>query len=80
MRLIYTKPFAGHPKGSEVKVGDKVITEGGTCVEVVSFNKPHKPSSSGKICIREIGKPDHWCQELYVSCIDAEWIEREDRN
>lgn len=71
MRLVYTAT------GEEVKVGDVVTTERGTPMKVISFSKPHKPSSSGKVFVEVVN--DNWKQEYYVSVIGAEWIEREDR-
>lgn len=69
MKLIYKET------GKEVKVGDTAKTFRGEEVEVVSFDLPHKPSSSGKILIQN----RKWKEECYVSVIGAEWIEREDR-
>ena len=63
--------------GQEDKDGEEVTTERGTLMKVISFSKPHKPSSSGKVFVEVVN--DNWKQEYYVSVIGAEWIEREDR-
>lgn len=54
--------------------GDQVKVSGRTVV-VDWFQPPHKPSSEGKLTVRD------GCeyQEFYVSVIGAEWQEREDR-
>ena len=72
MKLVYTK--APHV---EVKVGDVVKTGHRNEVTVMHFEKPHKPSSSGKVTVRH-GKTGP-TQEFYVGVIGAEWIEREDQ-
>jgi aspartyl aminopeptidase len=69
MRLIYKET------GEEVKVGDKVRTGRGEEVTVAHFDRPHKPSSSGKVMVHG----DQYNAEYYVGVIGAEWIEREDR-
>jgi hypothetical protein len=73
MKLVYTQPHGKHIKaGDEVKINDKVLTFRGELVKVVSFNKPHKPSSIGKIIIEtSYGNQN----EVYVSVIDAKWTE-----
>lgn len=72
MRLVYKAT------GEEVKVGDVVTTFRGKKCEVKYFREPHKPSSEGKVTVKEEGSS--FCMEYYVSVIGAEWIEREDRN
>lgn len=47
-------------------------------VTVHSFDHPHKPSSSGKVLVREY--PSGPLREVYVSVIGAEWINRNDRD
>jgi hypothetical protein len=70
MKLVYKKT------GNEVKVGDEVLTTRGDQVTVKYFDKPHKPSSAGKVYVElENGMG----MEYYVTVIGAEWIEREDR-
>lgn len=74
MKLIYTD---GPKKGELVKVGDEVRTSHRNKATVTFFREPHKPESEGKVSIKN-GKTG--CeQELYVSVIGAEWIDREDR-
>lgn len=63
--------------GTEVKVGDQIITNNGQWVRVTYFRPPHKPSSEGKISIETLDRKSE--REFYVSVIGAEWIEREDR-
>lgn len=78
MKLIYKKSFGTEIKaGDEVKRGDQVLLRDGTLVTVAYFVKPHKPNSEGKVSVREPGS--EWDREYYVSVIDAEWIDREDR-
>ena len=71
MRLVYTKT------GVEVKLGDVVQLDGVDHL-VTYFTEPHKPSSSGKVCIRW-GEQTGLGHEYYVNVIGAEWIEREDQ-
>lgn len=77
MRLVYQMT------GEEVQVGDKVTLRDGELVEVTYFREPHKPSSSGKVSVRQMSdvEPGEYVcdREYYVSIIGAEWIEREDR-
>jgi len=77
MKLVYTQPHGKHIKaGDEVKINDKVLTFRGELVKVVSFNKPHKPSSCGKIIIEtSYGNQS----EVYVSVVEAKWIDRNDQ-
>ena len=63
--------------GKELQIGDEVETFRGEPVRVTYFRPPHKPGSSGKVSVEFIGKT--WTQELFVSVINCEWIEREDR-
>jgi deoxycytidine triphosphate deaminase len=69
MRLVY------NDYGYEVKVGDTVRLRDNETATVVRFDKPHKPSSSGKCIVSVKGRN----REYYVGVIGAEWIEREDR-
>jgi len=77
MKLVYIKT------GNEVKVGDIVETGKGEEVVVEYFAEPHKPSSSGKVSVKPNRKQGEdeviFSREFFVSIIDAEWIEREDR-
>ncbi len=72
MRFIYKST------GTEVKVGDNLdIGRDGEveAVRVTFFREPHKPDSSGKVCVND----GHGDAEYYVGVIGAEWIEREDQ-
>lgn len=71
MKLVYKN------SGKEVKVGDKVTLRDGNKAEIAYFRPPHKPSSEGKITVKEEG--DDGCREYYVGVVGAEWIDREDR-
>ena len=71
MRLVYE-----NDRDREVRVGD-VVKVGGVDVKVSYFRPPHKPASSGKICVKD---DRGFEQEFYVGVIDAVWIEREDRS
>jgi hypothetical protein len=75
MRLVFKR------SGREVKIGDKIDIAGGgdpaEIVEVTYFRPPHKPSSSGKVSVKDVHSGQE--SEFYVSVIGAEWIEREDQ-
>ncbi len=79
MRLVYKN------SGNEVKVGDVVPDFRGELQKVISFREPHKPSSSGKVSVKTplppVGDGPAFSdeREYFVSVINAEWIEREDR-
>lgn len=70
MRLIHRKT------GKEVKTGETVTDFRGDKAKIVSFSKPHKPASSGKVLVETSAGHQG---EYYVSVFDMEWIEREDR-
>ena len=70
MKLVYKE------SGKEVQVGDVVILKDGTTALIDSFSKPHKPASSGLVYITTDTESQ---VSYYVGVIDAEWIEREDR-
>ena len=70
MRLVYKAT------GKEVKVGDIATTFRGEKVTVEYFREPHKPSSEGKVYVKD---ENGFGSEYYVGVIGAEWIEREDR-
>ena len=72
MKLVYKK------SGNVVLPQDVVETSKGMKVEVLSFQPPHKPGSSGKVCVRSL--ENGWTQQFFVGVIGAEWIEREDRS
>lgn len=71
MKLIYEST------GEQVRVGDEVTLDDGCTVTVTHFREPHKPSSSGKVCVMDRGTDSQ--REYYVSVIGARWINREDR-
>lgn len=74
MRLIF------EATGEEVKVGSRCKVSGVDHV-VTYFKPPHKPSSSGKICVKPVGQSSiNTTREFYVSVIGAKWIEREDQS
>lgn len=70
MRLVYKDT------GVEVKVRDIWVSDDGVKLTVDSFEKPHKPASSGYVYL-SYGNAQ--TVSYYVSVIGAEWIEREDR-
>lgn len=73
MRLIYSAT------GREVQLGDTVMIGDDPHI-VTYFTKPHKPSSSGHVCIRWVNETRNGLgNEYYVSVIGAKWIEREDQ-
>jgi len=73
MKLVYDAT------GVEVKIGD-VVMIGNDPHIVTYFAKPHKPSSSGKVCIRWVDDTRNMLgNEYYVGVIGATWIEREDQ-
>lgn len=71
MRLIYTET------GTEVKVGDLVETSKGVRVTVAIVEKPHKPSSTGRVHVQAVNAT--FGQSFFPSVIGAEWVEREDQ-
>lgn len=83
MRLVYTQdqPRCNKKAGDPVAVGDTVDGFRGPYI-VEYFAKPHSQSSSGKVAVASIaadGTIAPQAHEVYVSIINAEWIEREDR-
>ena len=74
MRLVYES------NGREVKVGDLVKTFRGDRVVVTFFREPHKPSSSGKVCVKRASLARQESEREYgVGVIGAKWIDREDQ-
>ncbi|RLD03103.1 MAG: hypothetical protein DRI65_13580 [Chloroflexota bacterium] len=70
MKLVYDKT------GEEVKVGDMVKLRDGEEVEVTLIEKPHKPSSTGRVYVKAIF--DLQQRGYFPSVIGTTWIERED--
>lgn len=71
MRLIYSGT------DTEVKIGDiATLHNCERSVVVESIQRPHKPSSTGRINVIIDGYP----QSYFPSVINAEWIEREDQD
>lgn len=75
MRLVY------RDNGNEVKIGDIIYLDGDgreedECVKVMSIEKPHKPSSTGRVYVQQSGFSMQ--RSYFPSVIGAEWIERED--
>jgi len=83
MKLVYTKSHGRKiKKGDLVKIGDRVLTTDGDPIEVVGLLQPASPASSGKVIVKfldDIKAGLSGIYTFYVSVIDAEWIEREDR-
>ena len=78
MKLVYES------SGIEVSVGDNVLLDGGEVVKVEQITKPHKPSSTGRVCVEILcpmidGTFKTQSLEYFPSVIDAKWIEREDQ-
>ena len=63
-------------EGKEVKVGDMVMNDD-EVLFVESIVKPHKPSSTGKVCVHDEDKA--WSQCYYPSVLGMEWVDREDQ-
>lgn len=72
MKLVYKET------GKIVSVGDIADTGRGEMVEVTYFRPPHKPASSGKVCVKTVNTER--TAEYFVGVIGAEWVEREDRH
>jgi hypothetical protein len=74
MKLVYD-----YDGKTEVREGDLVTLRDGEHVRVTYFRPPHKPSSSGKVCVEPAHGPAGYSTEYYVGVIGATWIDREDR-
>lgn len=79
------QPRLIHPSGDRVRSGDLVTSFRGECYKVVSYEYPHKPSSSGHINVRRAnptngrvikGSPS---ERFYVGVFGLVWINRHDR-
>jgi uncharacterized Zn finger protein len=73
MKLIYEET------GKEVKIGDVVIIDRKRH-EVTGIQKPHKPSSTGRVYVEAKSKKLWGAMSYFPSVIGAKWIEREDQN
>lgn len=73
MRLVYEAE-----PDREVKVGDEVILKDGEICFVQVIEKPHKPSSTGRVHVKGRRKDD-FTHSFFPSVIGARWIEREDQ-
>ena len=70
MKLVY------EDSGELVLTGDVVKLDDGDAM-VTYFREPHKPSSSGKVCVKY--RNTDVTREFYVNVIGAKWIDREDQ-
>lgn len=73
MKLVYTED-----KTREVKLGDEVTLKDGEIVTIQTIERPHKPSSTGRVYVKGRRKND-FARGYFPSVIGAEWIEREDQ-
>jgi desulfoferrodoxin (superoxide reductase-like protein) len=71
MKLVYTKTNV------EVKVGD-IAHIRGVPHYIMGITKPHKPASTGRVQVQSMDEKKYFA-EFYPSVVDADWIEREDR-
>lgn len=71
MKLVYTAT------NREVKIGDIVTTFQGQNVQITGMEKPRHAGSTGRVYVK--GLDGSWQCEYYPSVVDAEWIDREDR-
>ena len=58
--------------GAELKPGDKVKDFRGDEVEIVRLYPPHKPSSSGKVAVKETGS--EFERTFFVTVIGARFV------
>lgn len=72
MKLVYTAT------GKPVTVGDIVTLRDNVKAKVAYFRPPHSAASSGKVTV-QFSKDSLDTREYYVSVINAEWIDRDDR-
>jgi hypothetical protein len=72
MKLVYRLGSPTH----EVKIGDRVTTFRGEHGTLIGIEKPHKPSSTGRVTVR---MDSGYESSFYPSVIGAEWIERDDQ-
>lgn len=69
MRLIYTGT------NNEVKCGD-IVHLNSIPYSITGFDKPHKPSSTGKVYVKEMVEPG-FSMQYYPSVIGAQWVDAE---
>jgi hypothetical protein len=71
MKLVYTDG------GREVRIGDTITLLDGETIIIRRIDKPHKPSSTGRV---QVGFHDtDYEREFFPVVVGAEWIEREDQ-
>ena len=63
-------------KNKEAVIGQKVSTSDGKTGILERVDKPHKPSSTGRVYVR--CEDEKWINEWFPNVINAHWIERED--
>lgn len=63
--------------GDEVKVGHRVHMHNGGIVEITDIVKPHKPSSTGRVYVKDL--EEGWTASYFPSVVGAKWIERDDQ-
>lgn len=66
-----------HPDGTEVKVGDIVQGNDLVNMQVMRVDKPHKPSSTGRVYVMPFHQ--EW-QSYFPGVFNLTWINREDRD
>ena len=71
MDLVYKKT------GETVEIGDMAEIGRGETVKVIGIEKPHKPSSTGRVYVQFDNEVD---SSYFPSVIGAHWINREDQN
>ncbi|MGW8181598.1 MAG: hypothetical protein ACWGQW_22945 [bacterium] len=75
MWILMHRNDDGYPE-RPVSSGEEVVDFRGD-VSVVCYHigdAPHKPSSAGRIYVREPGDGDQWSREYYPTCFDCEWV------
>jgi hypothetical protein len=71
MKLIYER------SRMPVCVGDNLTLDDGEAVMVSTIVKPHKPNSTGRVCVRNIHNGEESC--YFPGVVKAVWIDREDQ-
>lgn len=62
--------------GIEIKVGDKVVSFRGEEYILQSFREPHKPSSTGRVCVKP-ANGEGMSREFFPSVVGAKIIEHQ---